>query len=712
MMGEGKHVIADNAANSDLWAVFGQHVDEYNRIVKPDWVFTVPRYFLRRWVRHLGAGPAWLVVALRQWCYRNKDNWCMVGRVQLSQDIGVHEDTVSSFVAKGFAPWFIESKRNRSYDQTAGRPKQDFNLYVLLMDEPLAPEDFLAVERLLAEAVVGAADPVAVVQGLLRDLLAMPGPGLADHLDIVADHILPSAKRQRTRAIEALINRPERTVADLVETVLGKLPAASRAEMRELCSELQRKIVAPEDQHVGTHYFRLNWVPLLGHLLAWKVVALRSRCYWNLETKELRDECEVWPRTLAEELGCSAKWVKSLSKRPYAGVFLQVLESGKKKPIKYWVQMREPLTPDDQTVLQVLLAQEGRSHTHPGTGQSAMAFKAEEPEKGTLTALGREEKGTPALEKGTLTALGKGEKGTLAPEKGTLTAHIRILIEYLDRSRILLEHQQHADAFSVSADGGDAVRSLLDLLEIHGLNRARVLYTGLAPDAILAWVLNGLAQPDMGNLAGYVISQVLSADPTPPPQFLEFARLGPEVWKLFVALSLGDDQATPPSLRKVFECWDELFGSCLRQEARRVRWQEEQARRQEEKMAHLLDASETSQPVVSPLTEPFGGVDPERSRGAQDGPSRTDAAAPERKIWQAALGELQLQMTKATFDTWVRNTRLLSCLDDVFVIGAQNAFARDWLENRLLTTVKRTLVGIVGHPVEVQFMLEESPGEG
>lgn len=80
-------------------------------------------------------------------------------------------------------------------------------------------------------------------------------------------------------------------------------------------------------------------------------------------------------------------------------------------------------------------------------------------------------------------------------------------------------------------------------------------------------------------------------------------------------------------------------------------------------------------------------------------PSETD------RIWRAALGELRLQMTQATFDTWVGNTRLISCQDDVFVIGAQNEFARDWLANRLLTTVKRTLVGIVGHPVEVRFVV-------
>lgn len=79
------------------------------------------------------------------------------------------------------------------------------------------------------------------------------------------------------------------------------------------------------------------------------------------------------------------------------------------------------------------------------------------------------------------------------------------------------------------------------------------------------------------------------------------------------------------------------------------------------------------------------------------------------KIWQAALRELQLQMTKATFDTWVKNTRAISHEDGIFVIGVHDALARDWLENRLSTTVERTLVGIIGHPVQVQFaLLEES----
>jgi chromosomal replication initiator protein len=75
------------------------------------------------------------------------------------------------------------------------------------------------------------------------------------------------------------------------------------------------------------------------------------------------------------------------------------------------------------------------------------------------------------------------------------------------------------------------------------------------------------------------------------------------------------------------------------------------------------------------------------------------------QVWQAALGELQLKMTKATFDTWVKNTFVISYEDGTFIIGVRNGYAKDWLENRLLTTVKRTVTGIVGHAVELKFIV-------
>jgi len=73
--------------------------------------------------------------------------------------------------------------------------------------------------------------------------------------------------------------------------------------------------------------------------------------------------------------------------------------------------------------------------------------------------------------------------------------------------------------------------------------------------------------------------------------------------------------------------------------------------------------------------------------------------------WQAALGQLQLELPRAAFDTWVRDAEFLTYEDGAYVIGVRNAYARDWLQDRLLTTVKRTLTGIIGRTVEVRFVV-------
>ncbi len=75
-------------------------------------------------------------------------------------------------------------------------------------------------------------------------------------------------------------------------------------------------------------------------------------------------------------------------------------------------------------------------------------------------------------------------------------------------------------------------------------------------------------------------------------------------------------------------------------------------------------------------------------------------------IWPAVLGQLQLEMPKSTFETWVKDTTLVTHEDGTYVVGAPNAFAKDWLENRLKSTIKRTLSNLVGrNSVEVNFVV-------
>ena len=75
------------------------------------------------------------------------------------------------------------------------------------------------------------------------------------------------------------------------------------------------------------------------------------------------------------------------------------------------------------------------------------------------------------------------------------------------------------------------------------------------------------------------------------------------------------------------------------------------------------------------------------------------------QAWQAAQGQLQLEMPKAAFDTWVRGADYFSYEDGTFVISVKNAYARDWLENRLSSTVMRILTGMMNRTVEVRFIV-------
>ena len=59
------------------------------------------------------------------------------------------------------------------------------------------------------------------------------------------------------------------------------------------------------------------------------------------------------------------------------------------------------------------------------------------------------------------------------------------------------------------------------------------------------------------------------------------------------------------------------------------------------------------------------------------------------QAWQSALGQLQMEMPKASFDTWVRDTRLVSFDAGIVTVGVRNAYARDWLESRLSSTLTR-----------------------
>lgn len=73
--------------------------------------------------------------------------------------------------------------------------------------------------------------------------------------------------------------------------------------------------------------------------------------------------------------------------------------------------------------------------------------------------------------------------------------------------------------------------------------------------------------------------------------------------------------------------------------------------------------------------------------------------------WQATLGQLQLEMSKAAFDTWVSCAEFLAYNEEegCFEIGVRNAYARDWLDDRLNATISRMLTGMMGSPITTKI---------
>ncbi len=78
------------------------------------------------------------------------------------------------------------------------------------------------------------------------------------------------------------------------------------------------------------------------------------------------------------------------------------------------------------------------------------------------------------------------------------------------------------------------------------------------------------------------------------------------------------------------------------------------------------------------------------------------------QAWQSVLGQLQMEMPRASFDTWVRDTRPIAYDNGLITVGVRNAYARDWLESRLASTVNRLLIGILNSNVAVNFIVSQA----
>ena len=65
-----------------------------------------------------------------------------------------------------------------------------------------------------------------------------------------------------------------------------------------------------------------------------------------------------------------------------------------------------------------------------------------------------------------------------------------------------------------------------------------------------------------------------------------------------------------------------------------------------------------------------------------------------QEIWEAALGELQLQVNKPNYRTWFQGTKGISYEDGRFAVAVPNTFVAEYLDRNQRSLIEKTLIGL------------------
>ncbi len=76
-----------------------------------------------------------------------------------------------------------------------------------------------------------------------------------------------------------------------------------------------------------------------------------------------------------------------------------------------------------------------------------------------------------------------------------------------------------------------------------------------------------------------------------------------------------------------------------------------------------------------------------------------------KQVWEAVLGELQLQVTRPSYETWLKETVGIACNADEFVVGTPNTFVAEMLEQRMYSLISQAMERVTKGSVEVRFQV-------
>ncbi len=78
-----------------------------------------------------------------------------------------------------------------------------------------------------------------------------------------------------------------------------------------------------------------------------------------------------------------------------------------------------------------------------------------------------------------------------------------------------------------------------------------------------------------------------------------------------------------------------------------------------------------------------------------------------QQIWNQVLERLEKQLSRPTFETWIKTATVLRLQDNCLTICTPNPFILNHLQKHYLQIVSDTVKEIVGHPLEIRFTVAQ-----
>lgn len=79
-----------------------------------------------------------------------------------------------------------------------------------------------------------------------------------------------------------------------------------------------------------------------------------------------------------------------------------------------------------------------------------------------------------------------------------------------------------------------------------------------------------------------------------------------------------------------------------------------------------------------------------------------------QRVWNSVLGEIELNISKPQFNTWIKNTYPISMDETEIVICVPSAFTRNWLENKFNLTILNSIQKITGSVKKVRYVVQNN----